>query len=65
MKHVDDLDLERLYLGMVTDPNELEAIDEHLLWCHRCLDRAEALQDYIDAMRAAMIRGNWDLDEWA
>jgi hypothetical protein len=61
MKHIDDTALERYYLGMVTEP-ELGGIEEHLLWCQACLDRAEASNRYVSAMRTAAIRGSYDLE---
>ena len=51
--HIDDHDLERYHLGMVKDEGELAALEEHLLWCGVCVDRAEATQRYVDAVRAA------------
>jgi hypothetical protein len=45
--HISDYDLERYYLGMVTDEQELAALEEHLLWCSACVDRA--------VMRVAML----------
>jgi hypothetical protein len=51
--HIDDHDLERYHLGMVKDQSELAALEEHLLWCGACGDRAEATARYVDAVRAA------------
>ena len=51
--HIDDHDLERYHLGMVKDEIELAALEEHLLWCGACVDRAEASAGYVDAVRAA------------
>jgi hypothetical protein len=48
-----DHDLERYYLGMVKDEAELGALEEHLLWCSACVERAAATADYVDAVRAA------------
>jgi hypothetical protein len=62
MEHLTDHDLERYHLGMVTEEPELTAIEEHLLWCHDCLDRAEKSDQYVDAMRAGAIRGGFDVD---
>ena len=50
--HVTDHDLERYYLGMVHEP-ELDAIEEHLIWCTPCVERAAETQDYVDLIRAA------------
>ena len=51
--HISDHDLERYHLGMVKDEAELAAIEEHLLWCGVCVDRAEAAAQYVDTVRAA------------
>jgi len=52
-EHISDHDLERYYLGMVTDEEELALLEEHLLWCVQCVEQAEETQDYVDAMRVA------------
>ncbi len=52
-EHISDHDLERYYLGMVPDEDELEHLEEHLLCCPPCVERAEETQDYVDAMRVA------------
>jgi anti-sigma factor RsiW len=53
-EHISDHDLERYYLGMITDDDELERLEEHLLCCPPCVERAEETQDYVDAMRVAL-----------
>ena len=53
--HIADHDLERFHLGMVHD-DELAALEEHLLWCGVCIERAEAAARYVDAIRAAMVQ---------
>lgn len=53
--------MERYYLGMLTDEAELALLEEHLLVCPACVKRAEESQDYVDAMRAAMIVRGDDL----
>jgi len=53
--HISDDDLERYYLGMVKEEAELASLEEHLLACPACVERAEAAQDYVDAIRAAMV----------
>jgi predicted anti-sigma-YlaC factor YlaD len=45
--------LENDHLGMVKDEAELAALEEHLLWCSACVDRAEAAAQYVDTVRAA------------
>lgn len=60
--HISDDDLERYYLGMITDEAELAPLEEHLLWCHACQDRAQEVQDYVDLLRESVILGNFDRD---
>jgi hypothetical protein len=62
MEHVSDTDLERYYLGMIPDGPELAALEEHLLKCGECVDRAEETAHYVDMIRAWIIEGNWDRD---
>ena len=38
--HITDHDLERYHLGMVTEEAELAALEEHLLACPACVERA-------------------------
>jgi len=61
MEHLSDTDLERYYLDMIPDGPELAAFEEHLLICGECVDRAEETQDYVDGIRAGLIRGPFDL----
>jgi hypothetical protein len=58
MQHISDDDLERYYLGMIKDEAELAPLEEHLLWCHECVDRAEAAEAFVDAIRVALLRAN-------
>ena len=60
MEHVTDHDLERYHLGMVTDESELARLEEHILSCGDCAERAEELADYVDLIRAGIIEGGWD-----
>jgi hypothetical protein len=53
MQHISDHDLERYYLGMVTDAGEPAELLEHLLRCPPCVERAEETRNYVYAMRAA------------
>jgi hypothetical protein len=59
--HISDEDLERYYLGMVIEEAELAPLEEHLLVCSWCIQRAESAQDYVDSMRAAVVQGDFDL----
>jgi len=60
MEHISDHDLERYYLGMIATEPELREIEEHLLWCRSCLDRCEATESYVDAIRKAAIVSGFD-----
>lgn len=56
MDHISEHDLERYYLGMVKDETELAGIEEHLLWCPSCMDRATGVQRFVDAVRVACLK---------
>jgi hypothetical protein len=60
MDHISDHDLERYYLGMIKDEAELGPLEEHLLTCPNCIERAEGAQDYVDSIRAGIVIGNFD-----
>ena len=60
--HISDDDLEKYHLGMIPEGPEFERLEEHLLACSFCAERAEMTADYVDAIRAAIIEGNWDSD---
>jgi hypothetical protein len=62
MKHISDDDLERYDLGLLVDEGELTPIEEHLLACPQCVERAEQAAAYVDTLRAAIIAGNFDLE---
>jgi hypothetical protein len=62
MKHISDHDLERYHLGMVVDEAELARLEEHLLGCPRCVKRAERAAEYVDTIRAAIVKGDFDSD---
>jgi hypothetical protein len=54
-RHIADVDLERYQLGTVKSEAELATLEEHLLACPSCIERAEAAQCYLDALRAAIL----------
>ena len=62
MAHISDHDLERYYLGMITEESDLAPLEEHIIGCSACATRADETQDYVDAIRAAIIEGGWDLE---
>ncbi len=63
MKHITDDDLERYYPGMIPrDSPEAVALEEHLLVCAECVERAEESDAYVDAIRAGIIAGEFDLE---
>jgi RNA-splicing ligase RtcB len=57
-QHISDEDLDRYYLGMVKDEAELVPLEEHVLACAQRTARAEASQDYVDAICAAAVLAN-------
>jgi hypothetical protein len=46
----------------VTDEPELAPLEEHLLACSWCAKRAEESQHRVDAIQAAIIKGDFDLE---
>ena len=62
MNHISDHDLERYHLGMVTDEDELAALEEHYLGCPECAKRAEESAGYVDAIRAGIVQRKVDLE---
>jgi hypothetical protein len=46
---------------MVKDEAELATLEEHLICCNACVDRAEAAAQYVDRLRAAIIKGDFDI----
>jgi hypothetical protein len=62
MSHLTEHDLERYTPGMVTDPQELAALEEHYLGCPVCAELAQRTEEYVIALRRALIVGNFDLE---
>ena len=60
-EHITDHDLERYHLGMIVEETELAPLEEHLLACSACAERAEATANYIDLIRQGMIEGDHNL----
>ena len=60
MEHISDHDLERYHLGMMVHEAELAPLEEHLLGCPGCIERAEETGAYVDTLRAALITGSFD-----
>ena len=58
--HISDHDLERYYLGLIPQGPELDAFEEHLLACPKCVDQAEASDAYVDAIRAGTVTGRFE-----
>jgi anti-sigma factor RsiW len=40
---------------MVKDEAELASLEEHLLACPACVEGVASTQDYVDAIRAALV----------
>ena len=58
--HLSVDDLERYYLGLIPQGPELDAFEEHLLACPKCVDQAEASDAYVDAIRAGIVTGRFE-----
>ena len=56
VNHISELDLERYYLGMVKDEGELASLEDHLVACPACVERAASTQDYVNTIRAALMK---------
>jgi hypothetical protein len=58
LHHISDQDFERYTLDMMSEP-EMIIIEEHLLSCHDCLVRLEAVECFENARRQAVdqVRG--------
>lgn len=54
MPHLSDDDLERYLLRGLRDEAAVAAIEEHLLACPACVERAEAMADHIAGMKEAL-----------
>ena len=54
--HLDEDSLEKYLLGSL-DQHDAKQIEEHLLVCQMCREKASALKDYIQAMRKALGTG--------
>jgi hypothetical protein len=61
MEHISDHDLERFHLGALND-EELSDLEEHLLICSQCVDAAEEATRYVETIRVAIIRADFDLE---
>ena len=59
MGHISDHDLERYHLGMVAGA-ELVALEDHIIGCGDCADRATEAAAYVDAVRAGIVAGDFD-----
>ncbi len=51
-EHPDEDTLEKYLLGSL-DEKEAQGVEEHLLVCQPCIDKAEDMRNYIQAMRKA------------
>jgi hypothetical protein len=58
-RHLSDIDLERYCLGMIQEGPELDAMEEHLLICGECVDRAQDSDAYIETIRDALVNGGF------
>jgi hypothetical protein len=59
--HISDHDLERYYLGTIGDEKDLGVLEEHLLICPECVERADESDAYVDRIRAAIVDAGLDV----
>ena len=60
MNHLSDHDLERYHLGMIVDEVELAPLEEHILGCPECAERAEQAAEYVDTLdRKSVLRSTF------
>jgi hypothetical protein len=52
MEHISDGDLLLYCLGVIREESDLRPIEEHLLWCQSCLNRAEVIDGGASEPRA-------------
>ena len=60
MEHLTTDEMEEYYLGRIVAESDLARIEEHLLWCHHCLERVEAVERFIDMVRSGAVMGGFD-----
>lgn len=48
--HVSDHDLERLFLGLITNIQDQDRIRTHISVCHLCTVKAEWTEEYVSKM---------------
>ena len=56
--HISDNALELHLMGQIPDEVELARVEEHVIACVACQRRAEAMGDYITAMKDALQKAN-------
>jgi anti-sigma factor RsiW len=61
-EHISDDDLERYCLGRIKDQAELAPLEEHLLACPTCVERAEREQELVDRVRTVLKAEGRSLD---
>ena len=54
--HIQDDDLEKYFLGMIPDQNQLEQIETHLLVCSLCALKADWTREYVLTMKDSLQR---------
>ena len=60
-RHLSTDELEEFHFGRIQGP-ELRCISEHLEWCLECSERMEAVEHFIMLIRAAAIRGAFEVE---
>ena len=60
-QHIEADEMEAYLLRNVDEPQK-GWIEEHLLWCQECIDRAEATERFIARVRAGIVRGGFEVE---
>jgi len=54
-RHISEDQMEQYHMGHLRG-SQLAVVEEHLLWCHHCIERSLTSERYVRAMRRAAVR---------
>ena len=60
-QHLTTEELEEHHFGRIAEP-DLTRVEEHLLWCQHCIERAEAIDRFVARIQNGIIRGSFEVD---
>jgi len=64
LSHCSTSELELCYIGKIDEP-QLAILEGYLDYCQHCLDRLEAIEAFINRVRAGRIRGKFDMETFS